>query len=1080
MDHKSHLLERAEKSWMSFFIKKTKVAFLAAMGIAIWGLGSAILIPKESAPQIDYGIITVSTFYDGASAVDIDQLITQEIENEIKNVNDIRKIQSVSRNSSSSITLELEPDADVNKILNDVRSKVDEAKGKLPEDAEDPQIREINSGNERSLFSVHLAGDFHPALLRDYAEKLTNYLEQFSYIRSTSISGGAEREIFIDLDPLLLEQYKITPLEVRQAIRTTHKDSPIGDLEIGNLEYSLRVQGRHKNAEDIRDIIVKNRASGSQQASITVDDLAEVYEKEEDMESLEYYASNESMQRMSTVKITVNKSANTDIFKLDPTIRKQILDFVEKEFGDELQVQFTMEEIEDVRDSYDNVIRSGVSSIIIVIIIIMLFIGVREAFIAGSVIPLTFLSTIAVTNAYGGTLNFMINFSMILALGILVDTAIVIVEGIHEGIKKGFTPKESAMMALEEFKFPLISGMLTTLAVFIPLFTLPGILGKYLSFIPIAVAITLSASLLISLFLVPAIGSVAFSSNTQATTKYRKWFNKIHDKVTEKYKKFLFTKLKSRFWRLGVMYGVLILFIFSMFIPVKFQMFPGDDFDLFQVQVRMPEGTIQEETTNALRPVEEIIYSKVPEMKHMEMTVNDDTADMTVYLYKKDIREERAMRKSIEIANDLRPFFKEFTTYEVNIKEATMGPPVDSPVAIRIITDDANKLALAQEVAEDFKEILKNIPGSDNVKDDLANIPAEMSYRINREEALRRGVNPDDIATVLRSAVSGIKAVTLTRGGREVDVTLRYDPKFIKDFNDIHNIQILNDKGNYISVSQLVDEEIQSALNEIRRADRNIAITISSDLIKDGNALEVTKAFKESLENYELPDGISTEDVGENSENEDLFIALGFGFVIAIFLIFSILVVQFNSFSQPFIIVYTIVMSILGVNVGLYLTDTPRSLAFIIGIISLSGIVVNDAIIMVDRINNLRKKYTEKSLKEIIAFSGSTRLQPIILTTLTTAAGIFPLTFVDKFWAGLAITIMFGLVVASTLTLFVTPAMYYQFTREGFCTALPGLAIIGTFIFLSSLLSLAIPGIIIGLLFIAPVAWRRWKRKSWC
>ena len=1088
MDHKSHLLEGAKKSFFSFFIKNARVAFMVAIATMIWGLSAVLTIPKESAPQIDYGIIVVSTFYDGASAVDMDSLVTQEIENKVKDVSAIRKMNSTSRNSFSTVTMELEPDADIGKTLNDIRSKVDEAKPKLPEDAEDPTIVEISSSNESPLFDVHLTGDIHPALMRDYAERVKTFLESSSDINSVDISGGAEREIFVDIDPLKLEQYGISSSSVSDAIRTSHRDAPLGDFTIDGLEYSLRFEGRHKNAQDVRNIIITTIQAGSQHSVVTVNDVANVYESQEETDTFTSFINTETGERTPSVKLSVGQTKNRDIFKIDPKIRAQLYEYVENNFGDEVGLYFTNETLDNVVDSYSNVINSGSMSIAIVVLILMFFIGIRESLAASLVIPLAFLTTIGVTGAMGETLNFMVNFSMILALGILVDTAIVVIEGIHEGIAKGFSPKEAAMLAVEEFKAPLISGMLTTLAVFIPLFTLPGILGQYLSYIPISVSITLAASLTFSLFIIPAIAaSILHSKEEKAAAQekpskfsyciraYQAWYKKKYQMFTEKYQHFMSTKLRKRSWRMSAIFSVFILCFLSFSFPIQFNMFPSDDQPILITYVKMPEGTVKEDTLNVVIPVEERLKT-IPEVEKIETSINNNEATIQLSLLDKDIRESQGMRTSIQIADELREEFKAYKNYEVNIRELATGPPSESPVGMKIIMDDANKLSIAQGVAQDFKAILKTIPGADDVKDDITNIPGEVTYRVNREEALRLGVNPSAVSAAARTAINGSTAATITRGGREVDVTVRYNENTIQNFDDISNIQIQNNQGEYISLSQVVTRELNSAFSEIKRADRKISIKVSSQLTKDGNALEVTNAFKKEIENYDLPDGITVEDAGENAENSDLFIALGFGFVMAVFMIFAILVIQFNSYAYPFIILFTIVMSLLGVNTGLFLTDTPRSLAFIIGFISLGGIVVNDAIILVDRINKLKEKYSDQPLEKIISFAGSSRLQPIMLTTMTTAAGIFPLIFVDTFWAGLAYTIIFGLTVASTLTLFVTPAMYYQFDNEMGLTFLAFPIAIGVFMILKGIIGLSIIPILIGAI-IAGIFYFFFKRK---
>ena len=868
MEHKSHILEEAKDSSLGFFIKRIKVAFLIAVGLSVWGAGSAYIIPKESAPQIDYGIITVSTIYQGASSVDMDQLVTQEIENKLKNISEITKISSVSKESLSQITLELDPSADNDKVLNTVRNKIDEAKLKLPEDAENPSIHEINSSNERSLFTVHLTGNYHPVLLLDYAEKLKTYLEQFPYIQSVNISGGAERSLFIDLDPVKLEHYKISPLEVIDAVKKTHSDFPIGEYEIDKFNYSLRFSGKHKNAKDISNVIVSHVISQNTYSDVKIEDIAKVYESNEKMEHLEYFTSKSNKDRKSSVSLQVNKSSNTNIFAIDPIIRENVIKYIPEQLSDNLETHFSMEEIEDVRESYENVFRSGMTSIVIVILIIMLFLGAREAIIAGIVIPLTFLTTIGTINFMGGSLNFMVNFSMILALGILVDTAIVIVEGMHEGLEKGYNTKEAALIALYEFKFPLLSGMLTTLAVFIPLFTLPGVLGKYLSYIPISVAITLTASLFISLFLIPAIGSCFLrkkNTNNENDTTGKKTFSKIKQQVFSAYHTFIQFKLSSRLFRMGSIYLVILLFVLSLFIPVKFQMFPGDDFNYIFIEVTMPKGNIVEETNKANKTVENFLWENIPEMKHINSSINKDKALITITLLDKKERKKLEMRTSIQISEDLRYKLKDFTNYSVNIKEFTQGPPIESPIAFRIIIDDPQYLSQGLGLVEEFKEILKTIPGTDNITDDLSNTPGEITYTINIEEALRKNLDLNQIKQVVKTAVSGTDIITLTRGGREVDVTVRYNKSQLKTYEDIKNIQIKNKNDELISLSQVINQELKPSLNEIRRQDRRIALGIFSQLTKEGNALEIAQKFNLKIKNYQFPAGIQIIDAGENA-----------------------------------------------------------------------------------------------------------------------------------------------------------------------------------------------------------------------
>jgi multidrug efflux pump subunit AcrB len=1038
MKHKEEKLKAGYNSFFSFFIRNYRLAFLIVFGLIIWGVSGLLQVPKESSPKIDYGIVVISTFYDGASAVDMDSLVTQEIENKIKDISGLSKIKATSKNSLSSIVLEFEPDINMIKVMGDIRSKVDEAKIKLPQEAEDPNIQEISSANESPFFNIHLSGHLHPVLLRDYAEKLKSYLEKDSNIASIDIEGGKEREIFVDLDPLKLAQYKISPLEINQAIKNTNKDFPIGDFKVGKLNYSLRFEGKHKQAEDIKNIVLR----AEKNSVIKIKDIAKVYELEEETNRTERFIDFKTKETFNTVKLLVSRTTGKDIFTADPVIKTKTFAYAEKNFSPHLKINFTQEEFRHVKKSYNEVLSSGTFSIFIVFIILLFFLGTKEAFLASLVIPLSFLSTIAITQMRGDSLNFMVNFSMILSLGILVDTAIVIVEGIYDNLNLGYSSKESAILAIEEFKTPLISGMLTTLAVFLPLFYLPNILGKYLSFIPKSVSMTLSSSLLISLFLIPAIASVYLKEKKRKINKFKllEYLNKYHSfhneiflpKIKTWYKNTIKKFIYQEKNRLLAIYGVVIVFLLTLILPVKFILFPSDDIFFFFVNVRLPEGVEKEETLEKIKPIEKILL-KYPEIENLETSVLNNEATITVNLLDKEERDEKGLRDSINLAEVVRQDLDIFKNFELSVKELKGGPPSGSPIGFRVIADDYSYLKIAKKVSEDLQIILNNIEGTSDVKDDLTNIPGEMTYIIDREEALRLGVDPSLIALNVRTAVSGIEASQITREGREIKITLRYLEDYLKNFNDIDKIQILNNKGQFINLKQVVKKDLNNALSEIKRYNQKIAFKVSSDITKTGNALEITKKTKEELKNYQMPEGISVEDAGENAENKDLFMALAFGAFMAVFLIFTILVVQFNSFSYPFIIIFTILMSLIGVNIGLFITGTPRSLAFIIGVISLGGIVVNDAIILVDKINNMRKyKKENKDLGDIIAQAGASRLQPIILTTLTTTAGVLPLIWVNNFWAGLANTIIFGLCVASSLTLFVTPLMYYQFNQDIF------------------------------------------------
>ena len=1048
-EYKKILLEKSKKSIFSYFINNSKIAFLLIFWLLIWGLVSWIVIPKESAPEIDYWLVVISTAYPWASAIDVDSLITQEIENKIKNVDWLTKYSSVSSNSVSVTTVEFAPEVNMVKAMWEVRSKIDEANSLLPDDAKDSNVIEINS-NE-SILTIHLSWDVHPVLLKDYAHKLKSYLEMLASIQGVDISWWQEREIYVDLDPLSLSQYGLSPIDVVWIIRNSNQDNPIWDLTINNLNYDLRFKWKFENTEDIISIPIKTNKSFNWKSVIKLGDIWTVKEMPKENESIRSLTLSGDKRRLNTISLSVKKTKKSDIFKVDPFVKEQVWKYVKENFGKNIRVDYVFERIEQVKKSFWDVTRSWAQSIIIVFLILALFIWLKESLIAWIVIPITFLTTILVLKmTWGNTLNFMTNFSMILSLGILVDTAIVIVEWIHEWIRHWFTPKEASLIALQEFKSPLISWTLTTLAVFIPLLSLPWILWKYLSYIPITVSITLVASLFISLFLVPAVAYKYFELKTFdkcsdkknkglyciITEKYRNWFEKKQNIVKAKYKNFLLNFLNLRKNRILLIYGIMFLFVLSMLIPSKFEMFPWDDFDFLSVSVTTPAWTDTKKTDELSKQIERIISAQV-EVKTVSATIENQWSNIFVELFKKDDREDNKLRTNAQISEYLKDKFALISEYEVRVQEPKRGPPTSSPIAFKVIASDSSKIAEAKKVMVELKKILEDIDWTYWVKDDLTNTPWEIRYTIDKDKAMVLWINIGSIAPVVKSAVSWIESTKITRGARETKIIVRYDKDTIRDFEDIWNIQIPNMEWRNISLSQIVKEEITAWFTSIKRSDWEVSITISSDLDKGWNALEITNIFKEKIKDFAFPVWVSIKDAWENTENADLFVALWIWFVTAIFLMFIILMIQFNSYSFPIIILFTIIMSQIWVNIWLYLTWTFRSLAFIIWVISLAWIVVNDAIILVDRINNLRKQNSKKPLLEVIVAAWESRLQPIVLTTLTTAAWVLPLMWVDNFWAWLSVTVIFGLCAASFLTLFVTPALYYQFSKESYLTFMP-------------------------------------------
>jgi multidrug efflux pump subunit AcrB len=1027
--------KKSFRSKLGWFVRKPRVTMLLVALIIFWGIMSAIQIPKESAPEVDFGIVNISTLYTGASAYDIDSLVTQELEKKLKDIEGLNKINSTSRNSFSSVTIEFDPGQDMTKAIADIRSKIDEAKPNLPSEAEDPTITEITSSNQ-TIFNLILTAE-HLTLveLRDYAEDLKKYLETISKVNEVIVSGGEDREIVIDIDPLKLEQFDITLNELITIIRSSNNDIPIGEISIDDLEYNIRYEGKFKSAEDIGSLPIKSITAGN--GVIFLNQVASVEERGKESDSFSKFYSQGMETPQNAVIIQVFTKKRAGIFSSDEVIRKATNDYVMQNFPTDIKVNYTRESITEIAKSYNEVFSSAAQTVLIVFLTILFFLGFKEALITAAIIPLTFLATFGVLRYIDTTLNFMTNFSMILAIGILVDTAIVIVEGVYANVEKGYDSVSSAEMSISEFFAPLVSGTLTTLAVFIPLISLPGILGQYLSFIPITVSIILVISLLIALTANPTLASLLLRG--KATTLHNNSFVRKKIKgfllnVEDSYQKLLCLLIQTRTVRMGLFFLILICFVLSFLIPVKFELFPSDDSSYLTMSIKKPIGTIKEKTLEAILPIEKLLINQ-PEIEFYEVQVNGNTANINIELYDKEDREKLNQRSSSEMSDYLFNFSRQFTDMEVSLKALQGGPPSEFPVGFRVIAESKTDIQNAQKAVEDIKKMLIETKGTQGITDDIENVPGDFILKLNKELAITEGINPTEIPGLIRTALKGSKIASIDRNDREIDINIRFQNGSESDselalISDIANIKVINKFGAKIPIGKFADIDLKPGLNLVKRLNTNITFTASSQLLTGYTSQEVTAEMLTKIEKYEVPEGVIIQNASENEENQELFMALLQAFIVAIIVIFTILVTQFGSLVQPLLILATIIFSQTGVNIGLFLTNTPRSLAFIIGVISLAGIVVNDAIIMVDQMN---KKMAEAHLSDdklTICKAARSRLQPVILTTLTTTAGILPLVFIDAFWAGLGYTVVFGLSVASLLTLFVTPGMYYQVTKD--------------------------------------------------
>lgn len=1023
---------------------------LLLMIVAMGGF-SLFSIPKESSPKIEFGIIQISTFRPGVNPEDMDGLITEKIEKAIEDIDGIKKITSSSSVGFSTTVVELQNNANTNDVLIEIKDEVE--KVDIPEDAEDPLVTELSTDNE-VMFEVVLYGDqtmFSKNRLLDAARQFQTKLEGTAGITTIGIAGDETFDLQVLVDHEKIEELGISLAQISSALRAYNQNVPLGQYEVDELSYDFRIEGELTTEQEIMEIPIVTE----EYATLTIGDIA----------SLQRYYGDESVRKVwlpgengyNAITLTINKREGSNIFTSAESAKEAIESIMQTQAFNGLSHLYSSDLSEVIIEDYQTLATNGRQTLVLVFVCCFLFIGFKESIIATIGIPLAFLTTFFVLDQLGLTLNFLTNFSLVLTLGIAIDTFIVIIEAATERMKLGYNPRTAAMMAVRDFKAPLIAGTATTIAVFIPMMSLPGVTGKFLAYIPITIFATLVAALFISL----TINGALFYKFNKKRSRYIKGLNaeqfiaeddkllleherigkeardesttgrhqRALEKLNQRYETFLRRYLSSKFRRImSIIIPVVLLILSLIFLSprIGFTLFPDGDNERFDLTVTTKIGTDTATTAERI-PYIEPILSDIPELKLYTVTANNNTISIVVELTDNKKRQKEGLRNVFEVEQDINEKLVFLQQEGLTVASATLAgwPPQAKPIAVKLVADTSDKFATLLDVAKDFEAYLLTLDGTKNITTSSQETPGQFIYTFNQQTLSRLWITPNDIIGELAPALNGQRAGSITINDQDIDIEILYDTfSTTVSPTDIMDLTITT-RAWPIKVSDVLSYTIDNAVGEIAREDRDILVRVESDLTEEyqNRWTELQTKLLERSEQYAFPEWITYKAGGEWQENQDLIMATVRWFFIAIFMIFSILVIQFNSFRKPGVIMYSIICAMLWVNIWLYLTGNPYSMPFAIGFIALTWIVVNDAIVLIDRIiENMSHKI---NTFDAIVEAGRSRLQPIILTTLTTLLGVLPLSLQDEFREWLWFTLIFGLFAGSAMTLFVIPSLYY-------------------------------------------------------
>ena len=1100
----------------NFSLKNRITVVLIFILLVILGVGAYNSLPKESYPEVEQSTVFIGTPYPGNSPSDIENLITRPIEKEINTISEIKEIRSNSIQGFSTIVAEFVSGTDIEYAKSKVKDAVDKAKINLPTDLpRESDVYEI-SFSDFPVMSVTLSGEYSLEKLESYGEILKDELEKISDVSRVQIAGVEEKEIAIMVNPFELEARTLSFSDIENAIKFENISVSGGNLLENDMRRSVRLIGEFKEVEDIENIIISNRNN----KVVFLKDVAEVKFG---------YKEIESYTRLSgkpVVSVDVSKRSGTNLLLLNDKVNNAIAE-VKNLIPNDVNIIIVNNQSQNTKEQVSTLENSIFSGVILVVLVLMFFLGVRNALFVGLSIPLSMCISFIILQIFGITVNMMILFSLVISLGLLVDNGIVVTENIYRFLEKGYSKIEATKLGIGEIALPIITSTATTLAVFVPLAFWPGLTGKFMSFLPIGIIVTLLSSLFVALIINPVMISYLMKIEDNKGKDFRKYlqnslflflialifiFFKVFwvgnilifislfiisnyylfvplskvfrerylKRLENNYSRFLSYLLIGK--RPFIVLASSILLLFSTFqllqlYPPKVLFFPENRPNYINIFIELPVGTDIEETNNFTKVIEDevnestskytdIIESIVTYVGQRTLNENDpsalgmrDTPNRARININFFEFEKRNGINTIDVLEKLRNDISKYPGVSITFGKDRKGPPVGGEISIQVKGPDFKEL-ISQ--VENMRKYINdsNIPGIEKLGLDLSTRKPELLIDFDRDRLRRYGLSTGMLANELRTSLFGKEISKYKIGEDEYKIQLRLADQFRYDINTLLNKNITfrnqsNGRTYQVPVSSFASMKMSNTFSSVKRKDLDKVITISSNVISGYNPTEVNAKIDMVLKTYPLPNGYSYKFGGEQQEQEEEMAFLSNAFMIALFLVFIIIVAQFNKIITPLIIMSSIILSTIGVFLGLLIFNMDFVVVMtMIGVISLIGIVVNNAIVLIDFIElNRRRKLigkkvylTVEEIIECITEAGRTRLRPVILTALTTILGLMPLAigmnfdFVSLFkfyeinfylggdnmvfFGPIAWAIIFGLSFATFLTLLVIPSMY--------------------------------------------------------
>ncbi len=1012
-------------------VRKPISTVLIFVGVLVFGLFSLSNLAVDQYPEIEIPQISVITMYPGANASEIETNITRVLEDNLNTVNNLKKLTSKSQDNVSMITVEFEYGSDLNEGANEIRDVVSRVQSMLPDDVDYPTIFKFSTSMMPVMMLAITAEESYPALNKILDDKLVNVLNRVDGVGAVSVMGAPEREVQVNVDPQKLEAYNLTVEQLGQIIAAENVNIPSGTIDIGNNTFNVKADGEFALSDELRKVVVSNVGA----RTIMLSDVAEI------RDTLEKSTMDERVNGRRGVRVMFQKQSGANTVNIVREIQKR-LPAIQKTLPRDVEMQLIFEGSQEITDAIGSLSETIMYAFIFVVLVVMVFLGRwRATFIICMTIPVSLICSFIYLYATGSTLNIISLSSLSIAIGMVVDDAIVVLENITSHIERGSNPKEAAIYATNEVWLSVIATTLVVVAVFLPLTMVPGMAGILFRELGWIVSIVVCVSTTAAITLTPMMSAYILKLNGgehdykglgaiyKPIDRALTWLDEAYARALQ----WCVSHRRITFFTMMAFFVVSLVLLRE--VPTEF--FPPSDNSRISATVKLEQNLSVEYTARIARQIDSTIYARFPEVELVSASAGANSSDNAfaamqttgshIINYNMRLSDIDTRDRSIYAISDL---LREELDRIPEVREYTVTPggqtgsmSGSSTVDIKVFGYDMD---LSNEVAHDLMKKLEAIPGTRDVQLSRDELRPEYNVVFDRDRLSYYGMNSATASQAVRNRIDGLVASKYREDGDEYDIVVRYAEPHRTRIEDIENITLYNAQGRPVKLKEVGSVVEEFAAPMIERENRQRVISVKSSLGAGVALGEVVAEVNRLIAEYPTPDGIDLEVGGTVEDQGDAFADLLTLFGLIVILVYIVMATQFESLKFPFIIMFTIPFAFTGVFLALWMTSTPLSLIALIGAIMLVGIVTKNGIVMVDYMNLLIERGS--GVFDAVIAGGKSRLRPVLMTSFTTVLGMLPLAIGtgagSETWQPMGIAVIGGLTCSTLLTLFIVPVLY--------------------------------------------------------